>query len=127
MTQPDPSHQQSIKGNDNRTAQGDGSVSNQGDNNQAIQGDGNQTTKGDNSPIVNITLPGSDEKPPSPNNLPQSQPIAFVGRDRELQQLHQQLQTPQTVALVGMGGLGKTELARQYARRYASEYPGGVC
>ena len=30
-------------------------------------------------------------------------------------------------AAVGMGGVGKTELAWQYARRYGNEFPGGVC
>ena len=60
MTQPDPSREQSIEGNDNRTVQGDGSLTNQGDGNQGIQGNENQTTKGDNSPIVNFFLGRGD-------------------------------------------------------------------
>ncbi|ACK72245.1 NB-ARC domain protein [Gloeothece citriformis PCC 7424] len=49
---------------------------------------------------------------------------------RDLPQLHQQLQTKNQVsifALLGIGGIGKTELALQYAINYQNEYPGGLC
>ena len=74
-------------------------------------------------------------KPIYPPNSLQNLPYGsanFVGRDAELEQIYQQLQQGSTVsifALSGMGGLGKTELALQYARRHCREgdYPGGLC
>lgn len=55
--------------------------------------------------------------------------IKFVGRDEDLKRLHTQLlQSDRIIAIAGMGGIGKTELALQYALRYHKQsYPGGVC
>ena len=54
-----------------------------------------------------------------------------MGRESDLQRLHNQLQKSHQVAItavVGMGSIGKTELALQYVRAYGdSDYPGGVC
>jgi hypothetical protein len=66
----------------------------------------------------------------SPNNLPRSGVAKFVGRDAELEQLHKQLQKGELVAIsaiAGMGGVGKTELAIQYARAFKAAYPAGIC
>ena len=64
-------------------------------------------------------------------NIPPAVPFEkFVGREAELQNLHQLLQTSQQVAIVavaGMGGVGKTELATQYAKQHLKNYQGGVC
>ncbi|MBD2578071.1 tetratricopeptide repeat protein [Oscillatoria sp. FACHB-1406] len=68
----------------------------------------------------------------TPDNLPLSDVAKFVGREEALATVHQNLQAAQTAVISsvsGMGGVGKTELALQYACRHRTEqtYPGGIC
>jgi len=47
----------------------------------------------------------------------------FVGRSAEISQIHSAFMSgKRTVFLCGMGGIGKTELALQYAKQYESHY-----
>jgi tetratricopeptide (TPR) repeat protein len=71
-----------------------------------------------------------------PQNLPRSGVVEFVGRDPKLQELHTQLQQNESsaprvrlaiTAIAGMGGIGKTELALQYAIAHKGEYSAGLC
>ncbi|MDY6940213.1 MAG: tetratricopeptide repeat protein, partial [Cyanobacteriota bacterium] len=68
----------------------------------------------------------------TPSNLPLSGVAKFVGREEALAAVGEQLQAATTVAISsvsGMGGVGKTELALQYAYQElaAEAYPGGIC
>jgi tetratricopeptide (TPR) repeat protein len=62
-------------------------------------------------------------------NIPYPRNLFFTGRDNLLSQLHTQLQTNQATALSqspqaisGLGGIGKTQIAIEYAYRYHQEY-----
>ena len=52
-----------------------------------------------------------------------SKSSSFVGRKEELEQIHQQLQQrPNKLFMVGMGGIGKSEIAKAYCDVYRDSY-----
>jgi len=72
-----------------------------------------------------------DFQPLKPFNVPGADPH-FTGREKELEVLQKALLDKQTVAvtgLFGMGGIGKTSLAKQVAHRFHREgyFKDGIC
>ncbi|MBD2127040.1 tetratricopeptide repeat protein [Microcoleus sp. ZQ-A2] len=80
-----------------------------------------------NSQNVSASAVSSPALPYSYDTIPQSGVSQFVGRDKELQTLHQLLQEHEQVAVTGISGIGKTELAIQYAKANLNHYTGGIC
>lgn len=75
-------------------------------------------------PASNISLAEPVPIDP-PHNLPRPR-STFVGRQDELDDLEKLLATPGLLTMVGPGGVGKTRLAVETARRLRSRYPDGV-
>ena len=59
------------------------------------------------------------------NNLP-TQLTAFIGRERELDELRSLVASSRILTLNGSGGCGKTRLAQQLATEVIDQYDGGV-
>jgi non-specific serine/threonine protein kinase len=71
---------------------------------------------------------GRFEEPPSVAPAPRLPlPLtSFIGRERELRELSSALRTSRLLTLTGIGGIGKTRLALELARRMATEFADGV-
>ena len=78
-------------------------------------------------PLGRIGCPPNDLKQLTPSfkyNIPDATPN-FIGRDAELQLIHDTFlgnPKPNGVVIVGIPGIGKSELASQYAQKYAAGY-----
>ena len=57
---------------------------------------------------------------------PPLQLSSFIGREKELEDLHRKRRSSRLVTVVGMGGSGKTRLAIRAGLQAAAEYPEGV-
>lgn len=51
----------------------------------------------------------------------------FVGRDKELAEIEEKLKTCNELYVSGVGGIGKSELVRQYAKKHRSEFDSVIC
>ncbi|NEP87834.1 MAG: hypothetical protein F6K18_13965 [Okeania sp. SIO2C2] len=79
--------------------------------------------------VVQFLPPKPEPKKVEPHNIPPSD-VEFIGRELELETLHQQLkQKGRVVVYSEENSPGKTELARQYALLAWEKqiYPGGIC
>jgi hypothetical protein len=66
---------------------------------------------------------------PTGSRIPISANPMFVGRERELRKLAAMLKPDGAViavALIGIGGMGKTQTAAEFAHRYGRYFSGGV-
>jgi WD40 repeat protein len=84
--------------------------------------------------LLGSSLTGSAPVSPdreSPFTVPFPRNADFFGRDEDLERLHASLAAQRPVGirpsgLTGMGGIGKTQLAVEYAYRYRAMYVGGI-
>ncbi|MEU4291102.1 BTAD domain-containing putative transcriptional regulator [Kribbella sp. NPDC026596] len=70
-------------------------------------------------------LTGNDEENRPRHNLAPAL-TSFVGREREIADLHRLLDRGRLVTLTGVGGAGKTRLAEEAARRLLDAYADGI-
>ncbi|KAJ6013114.1 hypothetical protein N7522_003469 [Penicillium canescens] len=69
--------------------------------------------------------PERPETPPSPiSTVPFTRDPDFVSRDTLLDQIHKKISVPGSgIALIGLGGVGKSQLAIEYSHQIRSESP----
>ncbi|HSF79667.1 MAG TPA: tetratricopeptide repeat protein [Anaerolineales bacterium] len=79
-------------------------------------------------PISELWPPRQAQQIPSPANRIPLQATPLIGRDFELAALERLFNDPQCrlLTLTGMGGMGKTRLAIEFAARHVPVFPGGV-
>ncbi len=86
-----------------------------------------QDNRFDTTSTPSLGLRSSSSPRPAPNNLP-LQPTAFVGREKELQDLNAMLADPATrlITVQGGGGIGKTRLSLALGAQQLDKWRDGV-
>jgi hypothetical protein len=71
--------------------------------------------------------PTTGPRPPEPRaGIPPDPVEHFTGRETELADLDRQMLSNRRVAIHGLGGTGKTQLAARYVELHCDDYPDGV-
>ncbi|MFV9507852.1 MAG: NB-ARC domain-containing protein, partial [Oscillochloridaceae bacterium umkhey_bin13] len=93
----------------------------------------NSTSASQASSAALLLDPTQAPPPPAPLPVPHRMPLAparlFGGRDAELQRMVAMLREQavgESLALTGIGGVGKTSLASELVHRYGQHFSGGV-
>lgn len=73
-----------------------------------------------------LTADQDGHRPATPRHNLAPALTSFVGRDREIADVHRLLTPGGLLTLTGVGGAGKTRLAEEAARRLLGAYPDGV-
>ena len=103
---------------------------NQGELNQFNSSNYGGSTNNIGTQVSNYYHANLPERKPPPNKFPSNLADNFIGREKDLAKLHENIQTANQVAIsavAGMGGVGKSELAKQYISKYREIYSGGIC
>lgn len=92
--------------------------------------DSSTTPSATEAPPTNIYSPQLPDIEENFSTVPRSLSIKFVGRTETLKLLHENLNSlpeHKFLAVVAMGGQGKTELCIQYGLEHIEDYKGGIC
>lgn len=72
---------------------------------------------------LNKILSHCESKQPYLMNMPKWQPTeSFIGRNDEIKSIKKHLDNDGYVFIYGMGGIGKSEIAKMFVKKYSSDY-----
>ena len=103
---------------------------NQGELNQFNSINSGGTTNNIAKQVNNYNYATQPDVKQPPNNSPGNLADNFIGREKDLADLDKIIKNANQVAIsavAGMGGIGKSELAKQYICKHQKTYPGGIC